>query len=125
MAEPTDRDREMTQEFWTSLKEQPTDLSLVIAAAREEGRREPRAGTDALVEALRPFAVLLDTDRNGYEDSPDAEVVRSVGTLGRDYAFITVADLRRARAALEAIVHLAGGRVVAALKICVEWEDKR
>lgn len=53
-------------------------------------------------EALRPFAYLLDTDSNGYQDSPDDEVVRAVGTLGRDYAFITVGDLRRARAALPA-----------------------
>ena len=45
--------------------------------------------------ALQPFADLLET--SDYEDAPGDEVVRSAGTLGRDYSFITVADLRRAR----------------------------
>jgi hypothetical protein len=36
------------------------------------------------------------------KSSSDDEIVRSVGTLGRDYAVITVGDLRRAKAALSA-----------------------
>lgn len=60
-----------------------------------------KAEIDRLKAALEPFAALLNTDSNGYEQSPDDTVVRSVGTLGRDYAFITVGDLRRAREALE------------------------
>lgn len=61
------------------------------------------AERDALVKALEPFAAMLDTHTNGYEDSADDDVVRSVGTLGRDYQFITVGDLRRARAALASL----------------------
>jgi hypothetical protein len=50
-----------------------------------------------LLRALAPFVDLIEVETNGYKDSPDNRVVCSVGTLGRDYAFVTVGDLRRAR----------------------------
>lgn len=60
-----------------------------------------RAELAAVREALEPFSRLLDTDGSGYESSADDEIVRSIGTLGRDYQFITVGDLRTARTALQ------------------------
>lgn len=61
---------------------------------------ELRTENERLRTALKPFADLMDTRCNGYESSPDDEIVRSVGTFGRDYCHITVGDLRRAVAAL-------------------------
>lgn len=77
--------------------------------------------------ALRPFAALLDTRSNGYEISRDEEIVRSVGTYGRDYAFITVGDLRRAKAAISALMPLPDGTAeqLRAAQHCIARETTR
>lgn len=73
-----------------------------IAADMIEGKAADEI--ERLRAALAPFAEMLcGNDREGgwepnyYDEQPDDFVVRSVGTLGRDYAYITVGHLRAAR----------------------------
>jgi hypothetical protein len=66
-------------------------IDALVARHVAEARR-------AALEALTPFAEMVGGwTGNGYDESPDEDIVRSVGTMGRDYAVITVGDLRRAR----------------------------
>jgi hypothetical protein len=78
----------------------------LVAAQAEVERLAALVGE--MRAALRPFAELVETS-NGYEDSPADMVVRSAGTLGRDYVFITVGDCRAARAAIDKAAPSSGG----------------
>lgn len=84
-------------------------LNDLIATEADQKRAEAeiarlRAEVERLRAALSPFAELYGPYR--YDGTPDGDVVRSAGTLGKDgdrgYSHVTVADLRRAAAALSA-----------------------
>lgn len=82
----------------TARRAQTIEVHGALSLAVDEIERT-RAAARGMLAALEPFEELADVDSNGYENSPDEEVVRSAGTLGDNYTTITVGDLRRARAA--------------------------